>query len=42
MSQYIDTLIKDDKLRLSTDKTKTFGFKLNNKQVGKDKIVKRL
>ena len=39
MNDYINQLIKDDKLRLSVDKSKTFGFKLGNKWVGKDKII---
>ena len=39
MSEYIHKLIQDDKLRLSVDKSKVFGFKLNDKQVGKDKVV---
>ncbi len=38
-NKYINQLIKDDKLRLSVDKSKTFGFKLGNKWVGKDKVV---
>ena len=39
MYEYIDKLIQDDKLRLSVDKSKTFGFKLGNKWVGKDKVL---
>ena len=39
MNEYIDKLIQDDKLRLSVDKSKTFGFKLGNKWVGKDKVL---
>jgi len=39
MNDYINKLIQDDKLRLSVDKSKTFGFKLGDKQVGKDKVV---
>ena len=39
MSDYIQKLISDGKLKLSTDKTKSFGFKLGNKLVGKDKVL---
>ena len=39
MNEYIDKLIQDDKLRLSVDKSKSFGFKLGNKWVGKDKVL---
>ena len=39
MNEYIDKLIQDDKLSLSVDKSKTFGFKLGNKWVGKDKVL---
>ena len=39
MNEYIDKLIQDDKLSLSVDKSKTFGFKLGNKWVGKDKLL---
>ena len=39
MNDYINKLIEDDKLRLSVDKSKTFGFKLGDKWVGKDKVV---
>ena len=39
MNDYINKLIEDDKLRLSVDKSKTFGFKLGNKWVGKDKVI---
>ena len=39
MSEYIDKLIQDDKLSLSVDKSKTFGFQLGNKWVGKDKVL---
>ena len=39
MSDYINKLIEEDKLKLSTDRTKTFGFKLGDKWVGKDKVL---
>ena len=39
MNEYIDKLIQDDKLSLSVDKSKTFGFKLGDKWVGKDKVL---
>ena len=39
MNEYIDKLIQDNKLKLSVDKSKTFGFKLGNKWVGKDKVL---
>ena len=39
MNEYIDKLIQDDKLSLSVDKSKTFGFQLGNKWVGKDKVL---
>jgi 3-deoxy-7-phosphoheptulonate synthase len=39
MNEYISKLIQDDKLSLSVDKSKTFGFKLGNKWVGKDKVL---
>ena len=39
MNEYIDKLIQDDKLSLSVDKSKSFGFKLGNKWVGKDKVL---
>ena len=39
MNEYIDKLIQDDKLRLSVDKSKTFGFQLGDKWVGKDKVL---
>ena len=39
MSEYIDKLIQDDKLSLSVDKSKTFGFQLGDKWVGKDKVL---
>jgi len=39
VSEYIEQLISDNKLTLSTNKTKRFGFKLNNKWVGKEKII---
>ena len=39
MSEYIDKLIQDNKLKLSVDKSKTFGFQLNDKWVGKDKVL---
>ena len=39
MNDYINKLIEDDKLRLSVDKSKTFGFKLGDKWVGKDKVI---
>ena len=39
MNEYINKLIQDDKLSLSVDKSKTFGFKLGNKWVGKDKVL---
>ena len=39
MNEYINKLIQDDKLSLSVDKSKTFGFKLGDKWVGKDKIL---
>ena len=39
MNEYIDKLIQDDKLRLSVDKSKSFGFELGNKWVGKDKVL---
>ena len=39
MNEYIDKLIQDDKLSLSVDKSRTFGFKLGNKWVGKDKVL---
>jgi len=39
MNEYINKLIQDDKLRLSVDKSKTFGFQLGNKWVGKDKVL---
>ncbi len=38
-NEYIDKLIQDDKLSLSVDKSKTFGFKLGDKWVGKDKVL---
>ena len=39
MNEYINKLIQDDKLSLSVDKSKTFGFKLGDKWVGKDKVL---
>lgn len=39
MNQYIDKLIEDNKLRIATDRSKQFGFKINNKFLGKDKIL---
>ena len=39
MNDYINKLIEDDKLRLSVDKSKIFGFKLGDKWVGKDKVI---
>ena len=39
MSEYINKLIQEDKLSLSVDKSKTFGFKLGDKYVGKDKVL---
>ena len=39
MNDYIDKLIQDDKLKLSVDKSKTFGFKIGDKWVGKDKVL---
>ena len=39
MNEYINKLIQDDKLSLSVDKSKTFGFKLGNKWVGKNKVL---
>ena len=39
MNEYIDKLIQDDKLSLSVDKSKTFGFQLGDKWVGKDKVL---
>ena len=39
MNEYIDKLIQDDKLRLSVDKSKTFGLKLGKKRDGKDKVL---
>ncbi len=39
MSEYIDKLIQDNKLKLSVDKSKTFGFQLGDKWVGKDKVL---
>ena len=39
MNEYINKLIQDDKLRLSVDKSKSFGFQLGNKWVGKDKVL---
>ncbi len=39
MNEYINQLIKDDKLKLSVDKSKSFGFKLGNKWVGNDKVL---
>ena len=39
MNEYINKLIQDDKLSLSVDKSKSFGFKLGNKWVGKDKVL---
>ena len=39
MSEYIDKLIQDDMLSLSVDKSKTFGFQLGDKWVGKDKVL---
>ena len=39
MNEYINKLIQDDKLRLSVDKSKTFGFQLGDKWVGKDKVL---
>ena len=38
-NEYIDKLIQDDKLSLSVDKSKTFGFQLGDKWVGKDKVL---
>ena len=39
MSEFISKLIQDDKLSLSVDKSKTFGFKLDDKWVGEDKVL---
>ena len=39
MNEYINKLIQSDKLRLSVDKSKTFGFQLGDKWVGKDKVL---
>ena len=39
MSEFISKLIQDDKLSLSVDKSKTFGFKLGDRWVGKDKVL---
>jgi len=39
MNEYIYKLIQDDKLSLSVDKSKTFGFQLGDKWVGKDKVL---
>ena len=39
MNEYISKLIQDDKLSISVDKSKTFGFQLGNKWVGKDKVL---
>ena len=39
MNEYINKLIQDDKLGLSVDKSKTFGFQLGDKWVGKDKVL---
>ena len=39
MNEYINKLIQDDKLSLSVDKSKTFGFQLGNKWVGQDKVL---
>ena len=38
-NKYINQLIKDDKLKLSVDKSKTFGFELGDKWVGEEKII---
>ena len=38
-NKYINQLISDNKLKLSVDKFKTFGFKLGDKWVGRDKVV---
>ena len=38
-NKYINQLIQDDKLKLSVDKSRTFGFKLGSKWVGKDNVV---
>ena len=39
MNEYIGQLIKDDKLKLSVDKSKKFGFELGDKWVGEEKII---
>ena len=39
MNEYINKLIQDDKLSLSVDKSKTFGFQLGDKWIGKDKVL---
>ena len=39
MNEYINKLIQDDKLSISVDKSKTFGFQLGDKWVGKDKVL---
>ena len=39
MNEYISQLIKDDKLKISVDKSKTFGFELGDKWVGEEKII---
>ena len=39
MNEYIDKLIQDDKLSLSVDKSRTFGFQIGDKWVGKDKVL---
>ena len=38
-NKYINQLIQENKLKLSVDKSKTFGFGLGDKWVGKDKVI---
>ena len=39
MSEFIEKLIRDSKLKISTDKTKEFGFTLGKKKLGVDKVL---
>ncbi len=39
MSEFIDNLIKNNKLLLSTDKSKKYGFKIGKKFLGQDKVL---
>ena len=39
MSDFINKLIEDNKLKISTDRNKSFGFKIGNKYLGKEQVL---